>query len=117
MGTLKQSSKRLARDGSNRVQADEVAELLVRVSALLAGNQPSHEVHEQTPPAEPARFLFTVEEAAKQLGVGKTTAYSLVMSGELESVTIGRLRRIHIDSIRDYAARLVTQQSKSRNVA
>ncbi|RTL64597.1 MAG: DNA-binding protein [Pseudonocardiaceae bacterium] len=62
-------------------------------------------------PAEPVlpqrRVLFTVAEAAEQLGIGKTTAYSFVSSGELESVQIGRLRRIHADSIAAFAARLV----------
>jgi hypothetical protein len=33
-----------------------------------------------------------------------------VKSGELKSVQIGRLRRIHIDAINDYAAGLVAAQ-------
>jgi excisionase family DNA binding protein len=41
--------------------------------------------------------------------VGKTTAYAFVRSGELESVRIGRLRRIHADSIAAFAARLVAK--------
>ncbi len=55
----------------------------------------------------PPRVLFTVQEAGAQLGIGRTTAFALVASGELESVQIGRLRRVHIDAINDYAARLV----------
>ncbi|MCA1676329.1 MAG: hypothetical protein LC799_30520, partial [Actinobacteria bacterium] len=37
--------------------------------------------------------------------------------GALESVTIGRLRRIHIDAINTYAARLVNQQATTPKVA
>ncbi|MGH3611660.1 MAG: excisionase family DNA-binding protein [Pseudonocardia sp.] len=53
------------------------------------------------------RVLLTVAEAAEQLGVGKTTTYALVRSGELESVLIGRLRRIHVDAVTAYATQLV----------
>jgi excisionase family DNA binding protein len=65
----------------------------------------------------PTRVLLTVEEAAESLGIGKTKTYSLVMAGEIASVQIGRLRRIHIDSIREYAARLVAHQAANRNAA
>ncbi|MGH3588674.1 MAG: helix-turn-helix domain-containing protein [Pseudonocardia sp.] len=61
--------------------------------------------------APPARVLLTVEEAAERLGMGKTKTYSFIQSGELESVRIGRLRRIHVDSIATFAARLLTQNS------
>ena len=55
----------------------------------------------------PERVLLTVEEAAEQLGIGRTTIFRLVRSGEIESVRIGRLRRIHVDAVKAYAARLV----------
>lgn len=44
---------------------------------------------------EPAvRLLLTVEQAAGRLNVGRSTAYALILSGQLESVSVGRLRRI-----------------------
>ena len=46
-----------------------------------------------------ARLLLTVEQAAGRLNVGRSTAYGLVQSGQLESVTVGRLRRIPSDAI------------------
>lgn len=55
------------------------------------------------------RVLLTVAEAAEQLGIGKTTAYALVRSGELESVLIGRLRRSHVDAVTASAAQLVNK--------
>ena len=65
----------------------------------------------------PARVLLTVEEAAQLLHIGKTKTYSLVKTGELESVLIGRLRRIHIDSIRAYTTHLVSQQATTDKAA
>lgn len=57
----------------------------------------------------PERVLLTVEEAAELLGIGRTFAWQLVRNGDLESVQIGRLRRIHVDAVRDYADRLVSK--------
>ena len=51
-------------------------------------------------------MLLTVEEAAERLHIGKIKTYALVKAGEIESVLIGRLRRIHVDAIDAYAARL-----------
>jgi excisionase family DNA binding protein len=48
-----------------------------------------------TPPASTdLAVLLTVEEAARRLNIGRTTMYALVSSGAVESVTIGRLRRV-----------------------
>ncbi|HEX9334443.1 MAG TPA: helix-turn-helix domain-containing protein, partial [Pseudonocardiaceae bacterium] len=44
----------------------------------------------------PERVLLTVEEAAKRLGIGRTTAFALVKTGEIVSVQIGRLRRVSV---------------------
>jgi excisionase family DNA binding protein len=90
----------------------DVATLLAQVVQLLASNPPAV-APEPSPAASPDRMLLTVEEAAEQLGIGRTTAWGLVKSGELESVQIGRLRRVHIDAIRTYAGRLVTRGTRS----
>jgi excisionase family DNA binding protein len=45
------------------------------------------------------RLLLTVEQAASRLNVGRSTAYALILSGRLESVTVGRLRRVPADSV------------------
>jgi excisionase family DNA binding protein len=39
-------------------------------------------------------LVFTVEEAADRLGVGRTLMYALVSSGAVEPVRIGRLLRV-----------------------
>jgi len=40
------------------------------------------------------RAAFTVAEVAKLLGIGKTTAYQLVNTGEIPSAKIGRAKRV-----------------------
>jgi len=52
------------------------------------------------------RIVLTVEEAAECLSIGRTLMYALVMAGEVESVQIGRLRRIPSDALDGYVSRL-----------
>jgi excisionase family DNA binding protein len=54
-------------------------------------------------------LVLTIEQAAKRLGIGRTLMYALVTSGEVESVTIGRLRRVPADCITEYVNRLRRQ--------
>jgi excisionase family DNA binding protein len=61
----------------------------------------------------PERVLLTVEEAAEQLRIGRTTAWRLVRTGELESVRIGTLRRVPSSAVAEFAARLIEQSRKS----
>lgn len=51
-------------------------------------------------------LLLRVEEAALRLGIGRTSMYRLVMSGEVESVQIGGLRRIPAPCLEEYVERL-----------
>jgi excisionase family DNA binding protein len=52
------------------------------------------------------RLLLTVEEAAQRLGIGRTVMYQLVSSGAVESVTLGRLRRVPRECLTDYVSML-----------
>jgi excisionase family DNA binding protein len=52
------------------------------------------------------RLLLTVEEAARRLNIGRTTMYALVSSGAVESVTIGRLRRVPSECLDNFVAAL-----------
>ncbi|KLL09503.1 excisionase family DNA-binding protein, partial [Protofrankia coriariae] len=40
------------------------------------------------------KLLLTAAEAAAVLGVGRSTVYELMAAGQIESVRIGRSRRI-----------------------
>jgi excisionase family DNA binding protein len=89
----------------------EIADLLARLAVLMSDQLPTPVVPAFRP--MPARVLLTVEEAAERLHIGKTKTYALVKAGEIESVLIGRLRRIHIDAVNAYAARLTAGQANS----
>jgi excisionase family DNA binding protein len=52
------------------------------------------------------QLLLKVEEAAIRLGLGRTIVWGLVSSGELESVTIGRSRRVPVEALDAYVERL-----------
>ena len=45
------------------------------------------------------RILLTVEEAARRLRIGRTTAYRLLADGEIASIQIGHLRRVPVDAL------------------
>jgi excisionase family DNA binding protein len=50
--------------------------------------------------------LLTVEEAAERLRIGRTSMYRLVSTGAVETVTVGRLRRVPAECLAEYVARL-----------
>lgn len=50
-------------------------------------------------PTSSLPLVLTVEEAAQRLGIGRTVMYALVSSGAVESVRIGRLRRVPADAL------------------
>lgn len=56
-------------------------------------------------------LLVSVDEAAKMLCIGRTVAYQLMHKGELQSVKIGRIRRVVVSSIGEYVRRLMDEAS------
>lgn len=73
-----------------------------------------HPTH--TPPTEQqtaghTRTLLTVEAAATRLSIGRTTMYALLKAGAIESVHIGRLRRVPAEALTAYTARLLAEQN------
>jgi excisionase family DNA binding protein len=53
------------------------------------------------------RVLLTVEEVAEALHIGRTRVFALIAAKEITSVKIGNLRRVPVDAVREYAARLI----------
>jgi excisionase family DNA binding protein len=51
--------------------------------------------------------LYKVEDAAALLSVSKTRIYELIRSGQLESVTVGRSRRVPSLAVDRYVERLM----------
>ncbi|MHA3700758.1 helix-turn-helix domain-containing protein [Jatrophihabitans sp. YIM 134969] len=52
------------------------------------------------------RLLLTVEQAADQLGVCRTTMYQLLNAGQVRSVRIGRSRRVPRAALSSFVASL-----------
>ena len=52
-----------------------------------------------------ARLLLTVSQAAHQLGIGRSLLYELLADGQVESIHVGRLRRIPADALATYVDR------------
>jgi excisionase family DNA binding protein len=52
------------------------------------------------------KLLHPPEEAAKLLTVSRSQMFELIASGQIESVKIGRLRRIPHDALTAYIDRL-----------
>jgi excisionase family DNA binding protein len=57
------------------------------------------------------RLLLRIEEAASRLGIGRSLMYRLVLSGQVQSVPLGRLRRIPAEALREYVERLRVEAS------
>jgi len=63
------------------------------------------------PPTNPSRdepLLYTIPEAASALRISRTKLYELLDSGDVESVYIGRSRKIPAEALRIYIDRLRT---------
>jgi excisionase family DNA binding protein len=50
--------------------------------------------------------LLRPQEAADALGISRSKLYELLRAGEVESVCIARSRRVPVDALNDYVARL-----------
>ncbi|GAA1092135.1 excisionase family DNA-binding protein [Kitasatospora arboriphila] len=66
---------------------------------------------------DPTLALLEVKEAARRLRIGRTTAFALIAAGELESVLVGRLRRVPAAAIDEYVAYLRRTQNTRSDAA
>lgn len=83
----------------------QLAATLAQLAQSLADREPEPE---PTPIRQmPERVMLTTEEAAERLGIGRTLMFRLIRTGEIQSVQIGRLRRVPASALQEYAARLV----------
>jgi len=62
----------------------------------------------------PGRLLYSIEEAADLLGIGRTFMFHLVATGEINSFKIGKRRKIARDALDGYIERLRSEQSAAR---
>ncbi|KQY55303.1 hypothetical protein ASD11_17275 [Aeromicrobium sp. Root495] len=59
----------------------------------------------------PEPLLVTVEDAARRLGIARTSMFRLIQEQEVDSVRIGRLRRVPVVCLDEYVARLRSQDA------
>jgi excisionase family DNA binding protein len=57
-------------------------------------------------------LLYTIPEAATALRISRTKLYELLDSGEIESIHIGRSRKIPAEALRIYIDRLRAQATR-----
>jgi excisionase family DNA binding protein len=53
---------------------------------------------------EETKRLLSAEELARELGIGRTSAYSLLWSGAIPSMKLGRLRKVRREDLEAYLA-------------
>ena len=61
----------------------------------------------------PPRLLLTVEEAAERIGICRSNMFKLIRRGDVESVKIGRLRRVTPTALEDFVRRLSLRQESA----
>jgi excisionase family DNA binding protein len=57
------------------------------------------------------RLLYSVEEAANLLGIGRTFMFQLVATGEIDSFKVGKHRKIPHGALDTYIKRLREEQA------
>jgi excisionase family DNA binding protein len=62
------------------------------------------------------KLLVDIEEAAEMVGVKRTTMYRLLADGAVESVKIGRSRRVPVEALKEYVARLRAEAREAEAV-
>ncbi|WP_421793885.1 helix-turn-helix domain-containing protein [Hydrocarboniphaga effusa] len=69
------------------------------------------------PVHEPQKLAYTVGETADLFGVSLATVWRLIRNGELESLKVGKSRRIARAAIEAYLARQEAAARDARKVA
>lgn len=62
-------------------------------------------------------LVLTMEDAAERLCIGRTMMYSLVKAGAIESVRIGRLRRVPAEALDAFVRELQHHSADAADVA
>ena len=55
-----------------------------------------------SPQTEETKRLLSADELARELGVGRTTAYALLWSQTIPSMKVGRLRKVRREDLEAY---------------
>lgn len=60
-------------------------------------------------------LLLTPEQAAEALNVSRSAIFKLLASGELDSLKIGRARRIRSGALQEFVERLSSERDSAPN--
>ena len=56
------------------------------------------------------KILLRVDEAADRISVGRSYLYAAIQRGELETVKLGRARRVPVAALNEFIERLKAEQ-------
>lgn len=87
-------------------------EQLIQLPGETAGGLPTFSAINGAPQQteRPPRLLLTVEEAAERIGICRSNMFKLIRRGDIESVRVGRLRRVTPAALEDFVRRLADRQ-------
>jgi len=71
----------------------------------------NHQDVQAIKPQTARRLLYSVEEAANLLGIGRTFMFQLVATGEIDSFKVGKHRKIPNGALDMYIKRLREEQA------
>ena len=52
-----------------------------------------------------AELLLSVEAAAERLDIGRTLLYELIAAGQIQTIHVGRLHKVPVESLHEYIER------------
>lgn len=82
----------------------------INTAETVRGSQQATPDTPATDPTDPPRELLRVEDAAARLAIGRTYMFALLRDQIIDSVKVGRLRRVPADAITTYITSLATDQ-------
>jgi excisionase family DNA binding protein len=85
-------------------------QLMYRAREMAEVLGPTSATADATSRAERLRLLLTVEEAAERIGICRSNMFKLIRRGEVQSVKVGRLRRVTPDALEDFVRRLSAEE-------
>ena len=62
-------------------------------------------------------ILFTVEEVADILHIGRSTVFNLIKEKKIQSVKLGRSRRVPVDAMKAYVDSLLAESSAGQSAS
>ena len=62
------------------------------------------------------KLLYSVNEAAERLGLGRTLTYELVLSGAIKSISVGRCRRVPAQALEEFVQKRLAEVDQNINV-